>query len=119
MKGAVPILRSFDEGHARDFYLRYLGFELFFEHRFAKGMPLYMGVRREGCELHISEHHGDSVPGVRIRIEVDDVDALVAELDTRGHPRMKPAAQDQPWGNREVTLTDPFGNRLTFWQELG
>lgn len=114
---AVPILRSFDEAQARDFYLRYLGFELVFEHRFAPDMPLYMGLRRGGCELHVSEHHGDATPGSAVRIEVADVDAYLAEHAARGHPRLRPCAGDQPWGSREVTLTDPFGNRVIFWQD--
>ena len=55
----TPILRSFDEARARDFYVRYLGFEVLFEHRFEPGLPLYLGLR-------------------------------------------------------DMTVTDPFGNRLTF-----
>ena len=114
---AVPILRSFDESEARDFYLRYLGFSVVFEHRFAADLPLYMSVRRAGCELHLSEHHGDATPGSAVRIGVDDIDALHAELTERGHPRLRPGVQDQPWGTREITLTDPFGNRIIFWQD--
>ncbi len=114
---AVPILRSFDEAQARDFYLRYLGFEVVFEHRFSDGMPLYMGVRRGACELHLSEHHGDATPGSAVRIEVPDVDGFHAEIEARGHPRLRPGIQDQSWGAREILLTDPFGNRIVFWQD--
>ena len=42
----TPILRSFDEARARDFYVRYLGFEVLFEHRFEPGLPLYLGHAR-------------------------------------------------------------------------
>lgn len=114
---AVPILRSFDEAQARDFYLRYLGFEVLFEHRFAPDLPLYMGLRLGACELHLSEHHGDATPGSAVRIGVADVDALLAELTERGHPRLRPGVQDQSWGTREIILTDPFGNRIIFWQD--
>ena len=114
---AVPILRVFDEALARDFYLRYLGFSVVFEHRFAPDMPLYMSVRQGGCELHLSEHHGDATPGSAVRIGVGDIDACLAELNARGHPRLRPGVKDQPWGTREITLTDPFGNRIIFWQD--
>jgi uncharacterized glyoxalase superfamily protein PhnB len=30
----------------------------------------------------------------------------------------RPAAEAQPWGNREVSIADPFGNRITFWTPL-
>ncbi|MBV7377791.1 glyoxalase superfamily protein [Maritimibacter dapengensis] len=115
---AVPILRSFDEREARDFYLRYLGFTVVFEHRFGPDMPLYMSVKRGACELHLSEHHGDATPGGAVRIEVSDIEALHAEITERGHPRLRPGIADQTWGAREVMLTDPFGNRVVFWQSL-
>ena len=110
----TPILRSFDEALARDFYVRYLGFEVLFEHRFEPGLPLYLGLRRGACELHLSEHHGDASPGASVRIAVDDVDALQAELAARGHPNLRPAVHAMPWGTRDLAVTDPFGNRLTF-----
>ena len=112
--GVTPILRSFDEVRARGFYIRYLGFEVLFEHRFEPGMPLYLGLCRDACELHLSEHHGDASPGASVRIAVDDVDALQAELAARGHPNARPAVHAMPWGTRDMTVTDPFGNRLTF-----
>jgi uncharacterized glyoxalase superfamily protein PhnB len=110
----TPILRSFDEAKAREFYLGFLGFQVVFEHRFEPGLPLYMGVARDGCTLHLSEHHGDASPGAAMRIEVDDVDALCAELGARGYRHARPQVQAMPWGTRDFTVTDPFGNRLTF-----
>lgn len=110
----TPILRSFDEALARAFYVDYLGFAVLFEHRFEPTLPLYMGIRRDGCELHLSEHHGDATPGASMRIAVDDVDALQAELAARPYRHARPTVQAQPWGTRDMTVTDPFGNRLTF-----
>ena len=83
LRKTTPILRSFDEAKAREFYLDFLGFQVVFEHRFEPGLPLYMGVARGDCALHLSEHHGDATPGASMRIEVDDVDALCAELQAR------------------------------------
>lgn len=110
----IPILRSFDEAEALRFYVDYLGFALDWRHRFAPGMPLYMQVAREAAVLHISEHHGDCTPGAAVRIWVDDVDEMLAELLARPHPRLRPCIEDKPWGLREITLTDPFGNRVIF-----
>ncbi|WP_298492390.1 glyoxalase superfamily protein [uncultured Maritimibacter sp.] len=115
MGPACPILRSFDEDQARDFYIRYLGFVVTFEHRFEPDLPLYLGLRRGDCLLHLSEHHGDCTPGSAVRIEVPDIDAFHAEITGRGHPRARPGITDQPWA-REVQITDPAGNRLVFWQ---
>ncbi len=110
----TPILRSFDEVKARDFYLDYLGFTVAFEHRFEPGLPLYLGIERDQCTLHLSEHHGDATPGSAMRIEVDDVDRLHAELTAKAHPHSRPQVQAMPWGSRDMTVVDPFGNRLTF-----
>src|SRR5690349_4182951 len=53
----TPILRSFDEAKAREFYVGFLGFKVDWEHRFEPDTPLYMQVSRDGCVLHLSEHH--------------------------------------------------------------
>jgi hypothetical protein len=63
--------------------------------------------------LHLSEHHGDCCPGAALRISVDDLDALHAELTTRAYAHARPAIVTQPWG-RDMPVTDPFGNRLIF-----
>jgi uncharacterized glyoxalase superfamily protein PhnB len=111
---STPLLRSFDEARARAFYIDYLGFRVLFEHRFEPGMPLYMGVQRDDCELHLTEHHGDASPGASLRIAVSDIDALHAELLTRPNANVRPHLVKQPWGTRDMTVTDPFGNRITF-----
>ncbi len=110
----TPILRIFDEAKAREFYLGFLGFSVVFEHRFEPVMPLYMGVRRDGCVLHLSEHHGDASPGASMRIEVDDVDALCAELLAKAYKHARPSVAAMPWGTRDMPIADPFGNRLNF-----
>ena len=110
----TPILRIFDEAKAREFYLGFLGFSVVFEHRFEAGLPLYLGVRRDACVLHLSEHHGDASPGASMRIEVSDVDALCAELLAKAYKYARPSVAAMPWGTRDMAVADPFGNRLTF-----
>ena len=113
----TPILRIFDEALARAYYLDYLGFAVVFEHRFGPGMPLYMGVARGACTLHLSEHHGDASPGASMRIEVADLDGLQAELAVRPFRQLPaPAIELMPWGSRDMSIADPFGNRLIFTQ---
>ncbi|HEX7819423.1 MAG TPA: glyoxalase superfamily protein [Sphingobium sp.] len=115
----TPILRSFDEGRAKAFYLDFLGFELRFEHRFSDGAPLFMAVARGQCELHLSEHYGDATPGSAVRIPVDDVSAYMAVLRSKDFANARPGEpQDMPWGSRQITIDDPAGNRLTFYTNL-
>jgi uncharacterized glyoxalase superfamily protein PhnB len=110
----TPLLRSFNEAQAKQFYIDFLGFELLFEHRFEPGLPLYFAVKRDACELHLTEHHGDATPGASVRIACEDVDAYCATLAAQNAAHTRPSVQEQPWGTRDFTVTDPFGNRLTF-----
>ena len=116
LEAPIPILRSFDEARTTAFYIDFLGFETVFEHRFEPGLPLYRGVRRGDCVLHLSEHYGDATPGSAIRIPVDDVVAFAADLLAKHHGNARPGVPGEtPWGTREITITDPASNRLTFY----
>jgi uncharacterized glyoxalase superfamily protein PhnB len=102
--GTTPILRIFDEAKAREFYVDFLGFAIDWEHRFEAGAPLYMQVSKDG------------VPGAALRIETNDVDAFQAELMAKRYKYARPGVEDMPWGTRDMSIKDPFGNRLTFTQ---
>lgn len=114
----TPILRIFDIAKAHVFYVGFLGFKVQFEHRFDDNAPLYTGVRRDGCVLHLSEHHGDGTPGSHIRIETTDVAGLHHELTARKYRFAGPGLEETPWKTREVSVDDPFGNRLTFYEDV-
>ena len=102
----TPILRIFDEITAMEFYVDFLGFE--------PGFPLYLQVSRGECVLHLSEHHGDSTPGSALRIETDELEVFQQQLLARQYPFAHPQIQAMPWGSQDMTVTDPFGNRLVF-----
>ncbi len=112
----TPILRSFDEAKALEFYVGFLGFKEDWRHRFSADLPLYLQLSKDECVLHLSEHHGDSSPGSAVRIETSEVEAFCAELNAKRYRYSRPSVQDMPWGSKEVSIADPFGNRLTFYQ---
>ncbi len=114
----TPIFRMFDETKAKEFYIDFLGFTVTFEHRFEPGLPLYMGVSRDACTIHLSEHHGDGSPGSHVRIECDDLIAFHALLIAKSYSYGRPGIQETPWKTREVSVHDPFGNRLTFFSDI-
>jgi len=119
-KGTTPVLRSFDEAKAREFYVDFLGFSVEGEHRFHPGAPLYLFLVRDGVELHLSEHFGDATPGAQVRIEVEGVTAYVRGLRAKAYKHAVPGDPEAtPWETLEVTITDPAGNRLTFWEQAG
>jgi catechol 2,3-dioxygenase-like lactoylglutathione lyase family enzyme len=114
----TPILRVFDETKAREFYVDFLGFTIDWEHRFGDSFPLYSQVSRDECVLHLSEHHGDCSPGAAVRIETVALEELRAELRARNYRYAKPDIEDASWGERLLSLEDPFGNRLIFFERV-
>ena len=98
----VPIFHVRDGYETAKWYAR-LGFEIEGEHRFAPDLPLYLFLRRGNVHLHLSEHQGDARPNTLVYFYVNDVDPVAAEFNAK--------ITQQPWG-REVSLTDPDGNRL-------
>jgi uncharacterized glyoxalase superfamily protein PhnB len=111
----TPILRIFDEEKAREFYVDFLGFKVDWEHRFEPGTPLYMQISKGECVIHLSEHFGDGAPGARMRIETNELDAFHAELIAKRYKYARPGVEDMPWGTRDMSISDPFGNKLTFF----
>jgi len=116
MQAAIPIFRIFSVEKAMEFYRDFLGFNVDWEHRFGDNFPLYAQVSRSGFRLHLSEHAGDASPGARAFIHVTGIEELHAELTARNYRYMKPGLEDQPWG-KELMVTDPFSNRITFCEQ--
>ena len=80
----------------------------------SQGLPLYLQVSRDGCVLHLSEHQGDCCPGAAMRIDADEIGELHAELTAKQFKFARPTLDDTPWGTRDMSVNDPFGNGLTF-----
>jgi uncharacterized glyoxalase superfamily protein PhnB len=110
----VPILRIFSVEKAKEFYCDFLGFSVDWEYRFSDDAPLYMQVSRAGLRLHLSEHHGDACPGAGVHVEITGIDAFHQAITAKPYRYYKPGIEDAPWGARLMSVTDPFGNRLSF-----
>lgn len=116
MKRPTPILRMFDEVKAREFYVDFLEFQVDWEHRFEDNFPLYMQLSFGECQIHLSEHHGDCSPGAAIRIETTSLADFHQKLLSKAYKYARPGIETTPWHTREVSLADPFGNRLVFFE---
>jgi len=113
----TPILRIFDEAKTLEFYVDFLGFKVDWQHRFEANYPLYLQVSLGECVLHLSEHHGDASPGAAVRIQAQGVDGYQQQLLAKDYRYAKPQVEETPWGSREMSIKDPFGNRLVFVEE--
>ncbi|AKT50579.1 glyoxalase superfamily protein [Arsenicicoccus sp. oral taxon 190] len=105
----------FDRVLAREFYCAFLGFEWQWEHQFAPDLPVYAQVAREGRVLHLSEHHGDATPGAKVMITTSGIRDLQAHLVDKAYRNARPGLEGNDWG-LTMTVTDPFGNTVVFWE---
>ena len=112
----TPVFLIHDAPQALAFYLDWLGFRIDWEHR-PEGSPAYLQITLGDITLHLSEHHGDCSPGARVFI--DDFQYLTPfheQLLAQDYPYNRPGLETPFYDPTalEMTVIDPFGNRLTF-----
>lgn len=108
----VPIFRIFDCKKAVEFYVDWLGLKIDWEHKFDEESPLYIQVLRDGIVLHLSEHHGDSTPGFKAFVTIDDARAYYREVSFRNYKFNRPGLEMAPWDAPCFEVIDPFVNKL-------
>jgi hypothetical protein len=113
LKSVTPLFRIFDEEKAKEFYINFLEFNIDWEHRYESDLPLYMQVSNGNCIIHLTEHHGDCCPGSAIRVEVDDIKTLHSKFLSKNYKFARPGLDRK---SKEICVTDPFGNQITFFQ---
>lgn len=112
LKG-IPILRITDVQRAKQFYRKFLGFEVDWEHYYEEGAPVYMQVSRDDLVLHLSEN-ARFTTGTIVFVETVGIDALHEELSEKLSPWNPPAISSTPWRTEQMEIEDPFGNLLRF-----
>jgi catechol 2,3-dioxygenase-like lactoylglutathione lyase family enzyme len=116
IKRIVPIVKVTDLQRAIDVYCSLLGFRKDFEHARSPEGPFYVGISRDGNQLHLSTFFGDGVIPSTIYFYVDDVDMLYASFRKAGLREVDLEPTNQTWGRREFYIRDPDGNALRFGQ---
>ena len=111
-----PILGTRDIERAMAFYTEKLGFRLAF--RDNVDAPNYVGFRRDAVELHMQFQFEHEMGTIRLRLLVEDPDALLSEYRQRGVDCTPNGLRDTPWGTREFALYDLDRNALTFYRNL-
>lgn len=118
VSAVIPVLRIFNVEKALEFYVDWLGFKVDWKHQFEAGMPFYIQVSLNEIQLHLSEHHGDCVPGAKVFIECKELRAYHAVISAKNYGYNKPGIESEPWESISVTVTDPFMNRLVFNERI-
>lgn len=115
--GWVPCLRVRDAHASAEWYAWALGFKIDSKHQFEPGFPWFIFLSREPLKLYLSEHRGTGADNAETYLYVEDVDALHADLVTKGIA-IEQAPETQPWGVREMLLRDPDGHRFNIGTDL-
>ena len=112
----IPIFRIFDVEKANRFYLDFLGFTLDWVHQDEDNMPLYYQITLNDTIIHLSEHHGDASPGSSIRMKVENLEDFHSSISKKNYHYAKPGLERSPWNTIEMTIIDPFFNKITFYE---
>lgn len=115
----IPIVRSFDEAKAREFYCNYLGFDVNFEHRFEPELPLFLGLKMGAARLYVTEHHGDAAPGTHVIFQVEGLRDYHVQLRDKKYGFARPGLSPHIAGGIQLEVADPFGNRIEFFEPNG
>lgn len=112
----TPIVRVASFKQAMPFY-QSIGFSEDWRRQIDPAFPVFAALSRDGVRLYLSEHAEDGAVGIRLLLEVADVDLFHAECTGNGVEIFEPP-RDMPSGIRQMSLRDVDGNTLTFLRPL-
>ncbi len=114
----IPLMRIFDVVKAKDFYVGFLGFAVDWEHRMDDRSPVYLQISRGQLILHLTEHHGDCCPGSTVFVWMRGIQDFHTTITSRGYGYMRPSLEKTFYNSLCIEVTDPFGNRIRFNEEI-
>jgi len=114
----IPLMRIFDVVKAKDFYIGFLGFAVDWEHRMDDRSPAYLQISRGQLVLHLTEHHGDCCPGSTVFVWMRGIQQFHSTITSHGYGYMRPSLEKTFYNSLCIEVTDPFGNRIRFNENL-
>jgi len=115
-KSATPVYPVSDVEKSIAWYQRALGFEAVYVNRDpdAEEPTNYAVLRRDEVSIHLMLK-SEARPGFSGHVDamfmVESVDQIYEHLRDRRIPVQEPP-QDRSWGNRDLSLLDPDGNKI-------
>lgn len=119
LQGVTPYLYYADAGAALDWLARVFGFRETARYVDDDGVVRESEMRVGEAAIQLSGGHDAGTghgEGLLLIVHVDDVDAQHARVVAAGVEA--PAPEQQPYGPRTFTVTDPWGYHWDFWQRV-
>jgi uncharacterized glyoxalase superfamily protein PhnB len=113
-KQAVAVLPVTDPEAGIAFYTQALGFSVDWRGQDANG-GVFAQISRDQSRLYLQQ--SAATAPVSVYVYVDDVDRCYAELLRKSVP-VDTLPVNRSWGNREMLLSDPDGNRIYICMSL-
>ncbi|MEV6275461.1 VOC family protein [Nocardia sp. NPDC051832] len=124
MTGFYPVIGTDKIAESRDFYTKWMGFEITFE------ADWYVSLRRErddrSDEIALLDYTHPTVPaayrkpvqGLLLNFEVEDVDAEWERMVVQGGMRAELEIRSEGFGQRHFIVADPSGVLLDVIMEI-
>jgi len=68
--------------------------------------------------LHLTEHHGDCSPGSTVFVWMTGIEQFHHEITSKNYAFARPGIETTFYDAKCVEVTDPFGNRIRFNENL-
>ena len=120
MPTIIPVLRAFDYDKIIEFYVKWMDFNVEWEHR-PEDAPFYMQVSLRGVRINLSQHHGECSPGARIIIpDFEGLEAYHQSLLEKQYRFMRPGLDRPEWDRNTIAMSviDPFYNTIEFNERI-
>ena len=111
----VPVFGITSHQEAVSHYVDWLGFNLDWEWREAPGLPVIMAISRDNVAFMLNEHR-DSPAAADVRLQVNNLEELADEWNEK-RPGSAVVRIELPYEFPELSIADPWGNRLTFHED--
>lgn len=112
VKRIVANVATADVAAARRFYGDVLGLDILMDHGW---IATYGNSERMTVQVSFAEQGGGETPVPDLSIEVDDVEAVLADVRKAGFT-VEYGPSDEPWGVRRFFVRDPFGKLVNILQ---
>lgn len=113
IKYAIPMLASLNEDETVKFYTEKLGFT------FHSNWDGYLIFSRDGVYIHLWPCTDPAIPkATGCYVNVNEVNKLYEEYQTRGIIHPNGPLKDMPWGMRQFSILDNAGNIIHFGENV-